>query len=180
MKSKQNDTNTTDLNYMLYVFELENENNVTIPMVKKQYKKLLKKYHPDLHPEQLEWAEYKTKKINAVYKDLIEFLEKQEKEKTEKQEMSHSYMPKVDLPPPTSAYNIYKRGFILADRAFTYYYELKLKHPTIPEILYKQIKKELQKAKNEFAILVKQYPKNKWTDDAIEKINKINLWLKEN
>ncbi len=43
----------------------------SLSVLKKQYKKLAKKYHPDLHPEDKE-AEEKFKRLTEAYKKLLE------------------------------------------------------------------------------------------------------------
>ncbi|MBR2274274.1 MAG: DnaJ domain-containing protein [Alphaproteobacteria bacterium] len=54
----------------LQYLELNSE-DVSIAKLKKQYKKLAKAYHPDLHPEDKE-AEEKFKRLTAAYKKLLE------------------------------------------------------------------------------------------------------------
>jgi len=52
---------------------LELELPFTIETLKKQYKKLAKKHHPDLHPDDKN-AEDQLKKVNAAYQVLKKFL----------------------------------------------------------------------------------------------------------
>ena len=49
------------------------EEGITIAALKKQYKKLVKKYHPDVNREDKN-AEEKFKQISAAYKALLEKL----------------------------------------------------------------------------------------------------------
>lgn len=54
----------------LLVMELSIEDEITIDVVKKQYKKLVKKYHPDLHQGD-KTAEEKFKILGQAYKTLL-------------------------------------------------------------------------------------------------------------
>ena len=44
--------------------------NLSLPLIKKQYKKLVKKYHPDLNRENKEEAEEKFKQLTIAYQAL--------------------------------------------------------------------------------------------------------------
>lgn len=60
----------------LKVMELSaNEEKVTVEIIKKQYKKLVKKYHPDVNPDDKN-AEEKFKILSAAYKALLTKLSK--------------------------------------------------------------------------------------------------------
>ena len=174
----------TELDYLIYIFEFptNKKESITEKEIKEKYKELIKKYHPDLNPTMREWAEEKTKKINQIYPLLLEYAKKiQQKKKTLKKhtENGGKTFPRIDLPPPTNDYNLYKRGFLLANWAFTIYYEEKMKREKLPKELVITIKNTLIRAKSEFAMLIKKYPNSKWSIDAIEKIDKINLWLEK-
>ncbi len=55
----------------LKIMELQNsEEDITVELVKKQYKKLVKKYHPDVNRDD-EQAEEKFKLLGAAYKALL-------------------------------------------------------------------------------------------------------------
>lgn len=54
----------------LIVMELNIEDEITVDVVKKQYKKLVKKYHPDLHQGD-KTAEEKFKILGQAYKTLL-------------------------------------------------------------------------------------------------------------
>jgi DnaJ-class molecular chaperone len=51
---------------------LEIDNNADSESIKKAYKKLAKKFHPDLNPDDIELSEEKFKEINEAYHVLID------------------------------------------------------------------------------------------------------------
>ena len=51
---------------------MEIEEDADSKSIKKAYKKLAKKFHPDLNPENVELAEEKFKQINEAYHVLID------------------------------------------------------------------------------------------------------------
>ncbi len=57
---------------MNYYDILEIEEDADPKSIKKAYKKLAKKFHPDLNPENIELAEEKFKPINEAYHVLID------------------------------------------------------------------------------------------------------------
>ncbi len=54
----------------LKTMELETTDSLTLAKIKKQYKKLAKKYHPDLHKDNKEMEE-KFKNLSAAYQALL-------------------------------------------------------------------------------------------------------------
>ena len=54
----------------LKIMELSAD-NISISVIKKQYKKLVKKYHPDLNRDNQEVAEEKFKQLTAAYQALL-------------------------------------------------------------------------------------------------------------
>ncbi len=72
-------------------------------------------------------------------------------------------------------YDQYKKGFVILKAAFEEYYGESEDKSSVgnTEIL----KKELLRAKIEFAVLINELPYNQWVNDAIDKINSINKWL---
>ena len=56
----------------LQIMELSG-NDISIPLLKKQYKKLVKKYHPDVNHEDKD-AEEKFKQLSIAYRALVEKL----------------------------------------------------------------------------------------------------------
>jgi DnaJ-class molecular chaperone len=72
-------------------------------------------------------------------------------------------------------YDQYKKGFVILKSAFEDYYgESEAKSMTGNANM---LKKELLRAKIEFAVLINDLPYNVWVNDAIDKINSINKWL---
>ncbi len=72
-------------------------------------------------------------------------------------------------------YGQYKKGFVILKSAFDNYYgEMEDKTFTGNA---ERLKKELLRAKIEFAVLINDLPYNIWVNDAIDKINSINKWL---
>ena len=54
----------------LKIMELTAE-NISLAAIRRQYKKLVKKYHPDLNRENKEEAEEKFKQLAAAYQTLL-------------------------------------------------------------------------------------------------------------
>ncbi len=54
----------------LKIMELRAD-NISLALIKKQYKKLVKKYHPDLHQEDKQEAEEKFKQLTTAYQALL-------------------------------------------------------------------------------------------------------------
>ncbi|MFH0975982.1 MAG: hypothetical protein V1874_09390 [Spirochaetota bacterium] len=72
-------------------------------------------------------------------------------------------------------YDQYKKGFVILKSAFEDYYgEKEDKFLTGKADI---LKKELLRAKIEFAVLINDLPYNLWVNDAIDKISSINKWL---
>ena len=57
---------------MNYYEILEIDNDADSESIKKAYKKLAKKFHPDLNPDDIELSEEKFKEINEAYHVLID------------------------------------------------------------------------------------------------------------
>ena len=57
---------------MNYYDILEIEEDADSNSIKKAYKKLAKKFHPDLNPDNVEWSEEKFKQINEADHVLID------------------------------------------------------------------------------------------------------------
>lgn len=54
----------------LKIMELKAD-NISVALIKKQYKKLVKKYHPDLHQDDKQEAEEKFKQLTIAYQALL-------------------------------------------------------------------------------------------------------------
>jgi curved DNA-binding protein CbpA len=72
-------------------------------------------------------------------------------------------------------YDQYKKGFIILKSAFEDYYGEKEDKSLTGKTGI--LKKELLRAKIEFAVLINDLPYNQWVNDAIDKISSINKWL---
>ena len=57
---------------MNYYEILEVEEDADSESIKKAYKRLAKKFHPDLNPEDIKYSEEQFKKINEAYHVLID------------------------------------------------------------------------------------------------------------
>ena len=64
------------------------EKNADSESIKKAYKKLAKKHHPDLNPDNIESSEAHFKKINEAYHVLID-----EKERKKYDQFGSEYIP---------------------------------------------------------------------------------------
>ena len=65
------------------------EKNADSESIKKAYKKLAKKHHPDLNPDNIESSEAHFKKINEAYHVLID-----EKERKKYDQFGSEYIPR--------------------------------------------------------------------------------------
>ena len=74
---------------MNYYDVLGVEKNADSESIKKAYKKLAKKYHPDLNPEDIESSEEQFKKINESYHVLID-----DKERKKYDQFGSEYIPR--------------------------------------------------------------------------------------
>ena len=75
---------------MNYYDILEIEEDADSVSIKKAYKKLAKKFHPDLNPENVELAEEKFKQINEAYHVLID-----EDERRKYDQYGSEYIPRM-------------------------------------------------------------------------------------
>lgn len=70
--------------------------DATDSQIKEAYKKLVKKYHPDLNPDMSQWAATQMKKLNMMYNTLSDPLKRQEYDrKVGKKQVSPSPSPHV-------------------------------------------------------------------------------------
>ena len=74
---------------MNYYDILEVDENADSKSIKKAYKKLAKKYHPDLNPENVKSSEEHFKKINEAYHVLID-----DKERKKYDQFGSEYIPR--------------------------------------------------------------------------------------
>ena len=74
---------------MNYYEILEIDNDADSESIKKAYKKLAKKFHPDLNPDNIELSEEKFKQINEAYHVLID-----EDERRKYDQYGSEYIPR--------------------------------------------------------------------------------------
>jgi hypothetical protein len=55
--------------FSLQLFGLSS--SATLPELKKKYRELLKLYHPDIHPERVEWSTRMVQQLNDAYKIIL-------------------------------------------------------------------------------------------------------------
>ena len=78
---------------MNYYDILEIEEDADSVSIKKAYKKLAKKFHPDLNPDNIELSEEKFKQINEAYHILID-----EDERRKYDQYGSEYIPRKAPP----------------------------------------------------------------------------------
>ncbi len=74
---------------MNYYEILEVEEDADSESIKKAYKRLAKKFHPDLNPEDIKYSEEQFKKINEAYHVLID-----KKERKKYDQFGSEYIPR--------------------------------------------------------------------------------------
>ena len=85
---------------MNYYEILEIDKDADSESIKKAYKKLAKKFHPDLNPDDIELSEEKFKEINEAYHVLID-----DSERKKYDQFGSEYVPRK--PPPWQASNVW-------------------------------------------------------------------------
>ena len=85
---------------MDYYEILEIDNDADSESIKKAYKKLAKKFHPDLNPDDIELSEEKFKEINEAYHVLID-----DSERKKYDQFGSEYVPRKA--PPWQASNVW-------------------------------------------------------------------------
>ena len=85
---------------MNYYEILEIDNDADSESIKKAYKKLAKKFHPDLNPDNIELSEEKFKEINEAYHVLID-----DNERKKYDQFGSEYVPRKV--PPWQASNVW-------------------------------------------------------------------------
>ena len=85
---------------MNYYEILEIDNDADSKSIKKAYKKLAKKFHPDLNPDDIELSEEKFKEINEAYHVLID-----DNERKKYDQFGSEYVPRKA--PPWQASNVW-------------------------------------------------------------------------
>lgn len=137
------------------------------------YRVLAKLNHPDLSQEKdpalmatvNEGYEFLKEILSIPKEELTQHFENKrvEKKREEKERVEDIF------------YNQYKKGFVILKSAFEDYYGESEDKSGVGDS--EQLKRELLRAKIEFAVLINDLPYNQWVNDAIDKINSINKWL---
>ena len=142
----------------------------TLEELNTSYRVLAKLNHPDLNKDPN--SQQRMTSINEVYHFLKEAYVKGELE------YLHDIKRKEqdrDSKAEDIFYNQYKKGFLILKSAFEDYFgETEDKSAVENDEV---LKRELLRAKIEFATLINDLPYNQWVNDAIDKINSINKWL---
>lgn len=109
---------------MTYYEILGVKRNASSAEIKDAYKKLIKKYHPDLYNGDKEFAEKKAKEINVAY-DVLSSEEKRKEYDAEvfPKPQTYSYTPpRYETPPSGSNYSEYYRQKYNSERQREYNY----------------------------------------------------------
>lgn len=80
-KNESNDANKPQSKIAEYYANLEIPLNSDLKTVKSAWKRLVRKYHPDLHdsdPEKVKLAEELTQRLNLAYSELTDYLNQNE------------------------------------------------------------------------------------------------------
>ncbi|MBN2403029.1 MAG: hypothetical protein JXN64_11600 [Spirochaetes bacterium] len=145
--------------------------NYTLEELSASFRMLAKLNHPDVSKEKdsvqlmaLINEGYQFLKDSLANGEMNEYLAYRESEKKEDKGRVEDIF-----------YDQYKKGFVILKSAFEDYYGDSENKSGVGKT--EQLKKELLRAKIEFAVLINDLPYNVWVNDAIDKINRINKWL---
>ncbi len=133
----------------------------TLDELSNAYRTLAMLYHPDISSDAD--ALQKMQLINTAYDYLKQYAVSSNKESEA-----------VSGTAQDSVYTMYKKAFSILQQAFYKYYTDGTGFTGNKNYLENQLKE----AKSLFSKIIKEYPYNEWVDDAIDKINSINKWLK--
>ena len=133
----------------------------TLEELSNAYRTLAMLYHPDISSDTD--ALQKMQLINAAY----DYLKKHAVTLNKQNELTSSNAK-------DGVYAVYKTAFTILQKAFYQYYTDGTGFTGNKDYLINQ----LTEAKALFTKIIKEYPYNEWVDDAIDKINSINKWLK--
>lgn len=135
-------------------------------ILKRQYRILSFQYHPDRNP--------KTEKTFLQINESYQFLEKLLKKNFN---FFHSCLNE-EISLDQKIYHLYKTACQNYSSALEdYFSKVKMIDLQNNSAAYQELSKALQANKEQFASVLKQQPAGLWTADAIDKINKINIWL---
>lgn len=133
----------------------------TLEELSDAYRTLAMLYHPDISSDTD--ALQKMQLINAAY----DYLKKHAV-------TLNNHNEPTSRNAKDGVYAIYKTAFTILQKAFYQYYTDGTGFTGNKDYLINQ----LTEAKALFTKIIKEYPYNEWVDDAIDKINSINKWLK--
>jgi len=187
------------MDYDLCLLGIDSDTELTIDIVKKSYRNLLKKYHPDLHKNDMEYTE-KIIAINDAYQRLLKRLGEVSGKKQKKTVVSETTMREGLVKYKDQAYAFYKQGFTHFDNITsvgdpkTWFKvaraEMSIKAKDIPRQVEKEseeiaeiVSKQMVHASRAiyyFSIVRNEYDESEWALDAHRKIIHIKKYLEKN
>lgn len=138
--------------------------------LKKQFRVLAFQYHPDRNSH--EQAHKKFVTVNESYQKLAQILN------------NNSSLLFASLPDKISQeqkiYRLYKTACRNYSAALEdYFQKVKVVNLAPDSPAYVELSSVLQAVKEQFAWVLKSEPLGLWANDSLEKIERINLWLKK-
>ena len=187
------------MNYDCLILEIDEKADLTVELVKKAYKKLLKKYHPDLNKNDLEYTE-KIIQINDAYQRLLKQLGKVSSIKRNQKIQSDNINKEGIIQYKDQAYAFYKQGFIHFDKITSLTdpisgLKLARAEATIKSNkITRQVEEDSEEIKElvskqlfhssraiyYFSIVRNEYSESNWAFDAHSKIIHIKKYLEKN
>lgn len=182
------------MDYDRLILEIDEKETLSTRLVKKAYRRLLKKYHPDLNNNDLEYTE-KIIGINDAYQRLLGRLKPEAKEETPVPEGPEGLVRYKD-----QAYAFYKQGFLHFDKITAtgdIMTGLKMAN-LVMAVKKRQVSKGMQKDSEAmaevvskqlyhssqaiyyFSIVRNEFSESDWAYDAHEKILHIKKYLEKN
>jgi curved DNA-binding protein CbpA len=140
--------------------------NFTLEELNGSYRMLAKLNHPDVNRDME--AEMRMVIVNEGYEFLKRLITSGGLAE-EINDLSAEHIYKED-----KIYLQYKKAFTSLKNAFDGYFGLTDK---LIEGKLDLLREKLSAAKDEFSMVINDYPYNEWVDDSIDKINSINKWL---
>jgi curved DNA-binding protein CbpA len=162
--------------------------NSTVADLKKSYRLLLKKYHPDLNSGGREY-DLKVISITNAYQRLLKYLSLNEKSQNDNYDSSQN----IASANKDSMYSLYKKGLFYYDKLLSIdpLDWLKLRRAEIASkrnesnsinkhtlIKLDELLFNTSRAIYYFSIVIEDFPNSSWTADSISKIDFLNRNLK--
>ncbi|MBN1797977.1 MAG: DnaJ domain-containing protein [Spirochaetales bacterium] len=187
------------VDYDLSLLEISTNTALKAAVVKKAYREMLKKYHPDFHKNDLEYTE-KIIAINDAYRRLLKRLGQGSGVKHKQAAVSEVMGTQGLVKYKDQAYAFYKQGFTHFDKITSAgdpkkglkvaWAEMSVKAKDIPrqvereseeiaEIISKQLF-HAGRAIYYFSIVRNEYDESEWAYDAHRKIIHIKKYLEKN